>query len=94
MTRSYDFLIRAYRVTAFKEEIIQHINLSNDSEIVFDYAIIRFDHQKRMIREYPNTGVFLASKVFPMELSYDAFFQIMDSKEPWLICEKECRFLE
>lgn len=94
MIRSYDFLIHAYKVPAFKEEIIQHIKLPSNSEIIFDFAIIRFDHQNKMIREYPNTGIFLASKVFPMELSYDTFFKIMDSKDPWLICEKECRFLE
>jgi len=43
MIRSYDFLIRAYRV--------------------------------------------------PLEISYDAFFKMIDSEEPWFICEKECKFL-
>ena len=93
MTRSYDFLIRAYRVPPFREEIIEHINSPTDSEMIYDFAILKFDHDKRVIRETANIGSFLANKVFPMEISYDAFFKMMDSDEPWLICEKECKFL-
>lgn len=94
MIRSYDFLIRAYRVLSFREEIIRHINLPTDSEMIYDFAILKFDYDKRVIKEYPNIGVFLANKVFPMEISYDAFFQIMDNKGPWFICEKECKLVK
>ena len=94
MIRSYDFLIRAYKVSEFREEIVKHINSTANSEMIYDFAILKFDCENRVIREYPNTGVFLASKVFPMELSYDAFFQMMDSEEPWSICEKECKFFD
>ena len=93
MTHSYDFLIRAYRVPSFREDIIKHINLPADSEMIYDFAILKFDHDKKAIRESPNIGVFLANKIVPMEISYDAFFQMMDSEEPWVICEKECKFL-
>lgn len=94
MTRSYDFLIRAYRVPAFREEIISHINSPNSSEMIYEFAVLKFEPKDKMIREFPNTGVFLANKVIPMEISFDGFFRIMNSKEPWLICDKECKFLE
>ncbi len=92
MIRSYDFLIKAYRVPAFREEIIRHINLPNDSEMIYDFAILKFDNTSKIIKEYPNTGAFLANKVFPMEISYDGFYQIMESDKPWLICEQVCKF--
>ena len=71
----YDYLIRAYNVPAFREEIIRHINLPNDSEMIYDPAILQFDNTSKIIREYPNTGVFLANKVIPMEISYKVFFK-------------------
>ena len=92
MIRSYDYLIKAYRVPSFRDEIIRHINLPNDSEMIYDFAILKFDSKSKTIREYPNTGVFLANKVLPMEISYSGFYQIMESDTPHLICEQVCKF--
>ena len=94
MILSYDFLIHAYRVPSFREEIVKRITLPSNSEMIYDFAILKFDHEKKVIREFPNINVFMANKVIPMEISSDAFFKMMDSEEPWLICEKECKFLD
>ena len=94
MIRSYDFLKKAYRVPSFRNEILRHIHLTTNSEMVYEYAILKFDYENKVIREYPNPGALLSCKVFPMELSYDAFLQMMSSEDPWTFFENECRFLD
>lgn len=94
MVQSYDFLVHAYRNELFRQEINEHILLDADSELTHYSALLKFDSVHKMIREYPLEGAMFACKIIPMELSYEAFNNIMESSEPWLIAEKECHFLD
>ena len=86
MIQSFDFLLYAMRSPEYKEQIINHIKMEEDSEIIYRGALIKFDSKNKMIREYPLEG---EAKVIPMEFSYDAFYRFMDSEDPWLVVEKE-----
>jgi hypothetical protein len=65
-----------------------------DSELTHYSALLKFDREHKMIREYPLEGAVFACNIIPMELSYKTFKKIMESNEPWSIAENECHFIE
>ena len=89
MIQSFDFLIHAKNSPELKEQIIKHMQMEEDSEMIHYNAIIKFDSKNKIIREDPLEGAPLAIKILPIEFSYDAFYRFMDSEDPWLIVEKE-----
>lgn len=89
MIQSFDFLVHAKTSTKLKEEIIKHIQMEEDSEMIHYNAIIKFDSKNKMIREEPLEGATFAAKIIPMEFSYDAFYKFMESDDPGPVVEKE-----
>ena len=69
MIKSYDFLIKAYHNPKFRTEIIEHINMKANSEIIFQNALLKFDYGNRKIIELP----YGSAKVWAMEISYNDF---------------------
>lgn len=90
MIQSYDFLMKAYHHSKFRTEIIEHINMKENSEIIFQNAFLKFDYENRKIIELP----YSSAKVWAMEISYDDFIAMMNSSHPMTIAENACIFLE
>ena len=90
MIKSYDFLIKAYHNPKFRTEIIEHINMKENSEIIFQNALLKFDYGNRKIIELP----YGSAKVWAMEISYNDFIAMMNSDNPISIIEKTCKFLD
>lgn len=94
MIQSYDFLVHARLYPDVQEAIMEHIQNSEDSEMTYHSALLKFDSKQQKIIELPLKGAQFACKIVPMEMSYDTFYRLMESDEPWLIAEKECKFLK
>ncbi len=90
MIQSYDFLIKAYHNSKFRTEIIEHINMKENSEIIFQNSLLKFDYENKNIIELP----YSSAKVWAMEISYDNFIAMMNSDNPISITEKSCKFLD
>lgn len=90
MIQSYNFLIKAYHNSKFQTEIIEHINMKENSEIIFQNALLKFDYGNRKIIELP----YSSAKVWTMEISYDDFIAMMNNDDPIAIIEKACKFFD
>jgi len=91
MEKTFLVFEHARRFYALRADIIEHIKKEEDSELIYGSAVLKFDSKRKVISEFPVPNKPFANKIIPIEITYDAFFRLMDSDEQWLIAEKECR---
>lgn len=91
MEKTFSVFEHVRRFNELKYDILARIKKEEDSELIYGSAVLKFDSKRKVISFFPVTDKSCTNKIIPIEISYGAFFRLMESDEPWLIAEKECR---